>query len=150
MNHDIFRSRIATMILFQNEGKVALLLRKNTAWMDNYYGLPGGKVEKDESLTQAAIRESKEETGVDISAKDLKHLLTLYRQADDGTWLDIIFEAKKWQGKLINAEPHKHSELIWADPDNLPVNTIPSTVFYLKSIKNGTNYAEYGWTGQKV
>ena len=40
----------------------------------------GGKIESEESVNQASIREIKEECGVDISAEDIKHLSSHYSE----------------------------------------------------------------------
>lgn len=47
------------------EGKIVLIRRKNPPFKD-LYALPGGFVEVGETVEQAAIREAKEETGLDI------------------------------------------------------------------------------------
>jgi len=145
MKHDSATPYIAAFIIFKKGNKIALLLRQNTGWMDNQYGLPAGKVEKDESYTQAAIREAKEETGAKLQPKNLRHLLTLHRKDIDTTWVDVIFEAIDWTGDLINAEPLKHKEIGWFDPEDLPENTIPVTRSYFENIALGNTYADYGW-----
>jgi len=139
---------IASYVIFRKDNKVAFVLRSNTNWMNNFYGLPSGKVEVNEPFAAAAIREAKEEVGVDIKPNQLKHVLTMHRKepSDNGmTWVDLFFEAEKWSGELINAEPHMHSELTWLDVDNLPENVISSVLFALDHIKKGSMYCEYGW-----
>ena len=144
MKYDTATPYLAVYILFRRDNKLAFVLRKSTAWMDNYYALPAGKVDHDESVLQAAVREAKEEVGIDIAPENLKHLLTVYRRSDL-LFIDILFEAQNWQGELYNAEPEKHSKLDWLDTNNLPDNVIPATKFYLDQIKAGHTYAEYGW-----
>ena len=140
---------IAAFVIFRKHGKVAFLLRENTNWMNGKYGLPAGKVEPGESATAAAIREAREEVGVTINPHDLQHLLSVYRTSsnygEDRPWVDIIFEATAWQGDLHNAEPHKHAELAWFDPANLPENITPYAQFFLDQIAAGHRYAEHGW-----
>ena len=136
---------VASYIIFQKDGKMAFLLRQNTGFMDGFYMLVAGKVEDDESFTAAAIREAKEEAGVDIAAEDLKQVLTAHRQSPDSRWVDMIFVADKWTGDLYNAEPDVHAELAWLDPKNLPENVVPYVKKYLEAITAGRTYAEYGW-----
>lgn len=50
-----------------------MLVRQN--YGQGYWSLPGGKMEAGESIDQAAIREVKEETGLDIR---LKRVVGLY------------------------------------------------------------------------
>jgi 8-oxo-dGTP diphosphatase len=115
--------------------------------MNDYYGLPSGKVEHDESFEQAAIREAREEIGIEVMQADLKHVLTMHRleENDTNSWVDVFFEVDKWEGEIVNAEPHMHSELAWLDPETLPKNTIPSVRFAIEQIAAGNAYCEYGW-----
>jgi 8-oxo-dGTP pyrophosphatase MutT (NUDIX family) len=147
VKYDTARPFAASFVLLRRGNKVAFVLRSNTDWMNNHYGLVAGKVEKDETFVEAAVREAKEEAGVTVSPENLKHVLTCYRKAEDETeaWIDIIFEASAWDGEPFNAEPAKHSSLEWLDLDNLPENMIPVSHFYFENIKAGNTFCEYGW-----
>ena len=53
-------------IIDDNQGNIILIKRKYPPYKD-YYALPGGTVEKGETLKQAVVREIKEETNLDIT-----------------------------------------------------------------------------------
>jgi 8-oxo-dGTP pyrophosphatase MutT (NUDIX family) len=147
MKHGSAKPYIAVFIYFRRGNNVAFVLRKNTNYMDGYYDFPAGKVEKGETYIQAAIREAKEEVGIDLQPSNLKHALTIHRNAKDDktTWVDVVFEAIDWRGELTNAEPEKHATLDWLDLNNLPSNVVPAGRFRLEQIEAGKRYAEYGW-----
>ncbi len=144
MKYDTATPYVASYVLVRKQGKIAFVLRANTDWMNDHYGLPSGKVEKNESYTAAAKREASEEIGIDIDLKDLEFVHVMHRN-EGMEWVDVFFEAKKWGGEPHNAEPHMHSELAWLDPKNLPKNTIPSLLFALEQIEKGKKFSEYGW-----
>lgn len=135
---------IACYVILRKGKKIAFVKRANTGWMDGYYGLVAGKVEKHETFTMGAVREAKEEVGVDINSSDLRHALTAHRRAEID-WVDMLFEVDKWQGEPYNAEPNVHSEMVWLDADNLPDSVIPAVRFYLEQVKAGVKYTEFGW-----
>jgi 8-oxo-dGTP diphosphatase len=139
---------LAAFVILRKDGKFASLLRSNTGWMDGYYGLPAGKVEKGESAVAAAIREAKEEAGVIVKDNDLEHTLTLHRYDKDNPakeWIDIFFVTDKWQGNAYNAEPEVHGELVWLDSKKLPDNMTPYIHAAVEAIDRGETYLEYGW-----
>lgn len=146
VHYDTATPYIASYVLLRKGNKVAFVLRKNTDWMNDYYGLPSGKVEEDESFTEAAIREAKEEAGVTIAPEDLHMCLTMHRNAQgDSDWVDAFFEVKTWSGEPYNAEPDVHAELAWLDLAALPKNVISSVRAALEAIAKGETYLEYGW-----
>lgn len=51
--------------LIIEKGKILLLYRED----EGHWEVPGGKVEKDEGPTEAAIREAKEEIGVEVELR---------------------------------------------------------------------------------
>lgn len=149
MSYDTQVPFIASYLIFEKDGKVAFLLRANTGWMDNFYGLPSGKVEKGESYIAAAIREANEEVGADLKPEDLELIHIAHRnepsEQANGEWVDVFFRVKNWTGELVNAEPEIHSELTWLDLKNLPDNVVVSLRSALEVAAKGTIYSEYGW-----
>jgi 8-oxo-dGTP diphosphatase len=145
VKYDIATPYTAVFIVFRKQDKIAFLLRSNTDWMNGHYGLPAGKVEKDESFRAAAVREAKEEVGVAIKPEDLKFVFVTYRHEESSDWINIVFEALTWEGDLYNAEPDVHGELVWFDPKDLPENMVPSVRIAIEHIEAGDSYAEYGW-----
>lgn len=139
---------LAVFIVLRKKNKIAFVMRSTTAWMNGYFGLPSGKVEKNESFLAAAIREAQEEIGIGVKPKDLKYVHTVHRHEPSSfaqDWVDVYFEAIKWSGQPYNAEPSRHSELAWLDPLKLPKNVVPSVRFALNQIQAGKVYSEYGW-----
>ncbi|HSX23812.1 MAG TPA: NUDIX domain-containing protein [Candidatus Saccharimonadales bacterium] len=147
MSYDTARPYLASFVLLRKGSKIALLLRSHTGWMDGFYGLPAGKAEVGERASTAAVREAYEEAGVTVKESDLRLVHVSHRKADDDTvaWIDLLFETNVWEGKAYNAEPHKHSELVWFKPDLLPDNIIPAGRFFLEHIAAGKVYSEHGW-----
>jgi len=74
----------------------ALLLVKQS-YGKQYWSLPGGVVELGESLEQAAIREVKEETGLDVR---LRRVVGLYSKPGDNS-LAVTFEGEAVGGALM-------------------------------------------------
>jgi 8-oxo-dGTP diphosphatase len=74
----------------------ALLLVKQS-YGQQYWSLPGGVVELGESLEQAAVREVKEETGLDVR---LRRVVGLYSKPDENS-LAVTFEGEAIAGELM-------------------------------------------------
>lgn len=84
---------VAALVFITSEDDL-LLVEQDYGEM--YWSLPGGLVEQNETIEQAAIREVKEETGLVI---DLLRAIGIYRKPEaDG--LAITFEAIVIGGKL--------------------------------------------------
>lgn len=147
MSYDTQRPHVASYVLAKRDGKIAFVFRKNTSWMNNFYGLASGKVETGESFTEAAIREAEEEIGIKVRSENLTPVLTMHR-FDIGNhapeWVDVFFEATEWEGEPVNNEPDIHGEVAWFDPKDLPENVIPSVKAAIEAIESGKNYIEYG------
>ncbi len=47
-------------------GSKILLIKRNTVPFKGYWGLPGGRMNPDETIEQTTVREAKEETGLDV------------------------------------------------------------------------------------
>lgn len=70
-------------IYIEYEDQILLLHRQNNKSEGNKWGVPGGKIEKDETPFQAIVRETKEETGYDISKQTIEALKSVYIEYDE-------------------------------------------------------------------
>ncbi len=139
-----FKLIASVYLLFIKDGKILLLRRANTGYEDGNYGLVAGHLDAHESLTHAAIREAKEESGVDIEPKDLKVKTTMHRRQSDER-VDFFFEVKNWIGEPANTEPDKCDDLSWFPLDELPSNTILYIKQAIDCYRKGIVYSEFGW-----
>ena len=131
------------VILFNQNDEVLLLKRKSTGFSDGLYGFIGGHVEQHEHVIDAAVREVKEEIGIDIKKENLLFKSVMNRKVNENTeYIDFVFIAKEWQGNIINMEPEKCSELTWYQINNLPQNIID---FEKYLIENNDLFLSWGW-----
>jgi 8-oxo-dGTP diphosphatase len=74
-----FKPRFDIAALYIEDGDRLLFLhRQENKSQGNRWGIPGGKVDKNETPLQAIIREVKEETGYDFSDQPIQFLKTVY------------------------------------------------------------------------
>lgn len=119
---------VGTAVFILNEkGEILLMLRKG-AHRAGHWAVPGGWIDRlDPSTNISAIREVKEETGIEVrrlhhvgwTSEDHPKLgvrsISLYHVALPG----------EWEGDPRIMEPHKCEELRWFDLQDLPETTFP-------------------------
>lgn len=94
-------------VLIIVDGKLLMLHRSD----ENHWEIPGGKVETDESPTEASVRESQEKIGVDLELEkpyysgEFQHNDKLYE------WHSYLASINDESPKI--QEPRKFDELKW-------------------------------------
>jgi len=149
MNLKRFTLRAAVHILFLKDDKVLLLLRKNIS-SDGMYGLVAGHLDENETITQAFIREAKEEVGIDLKPSDIsiKTVCHSYIKGKNESIIQFYATCDKWKGEFINKEPDKCGEIKFFPVDSLPGNTAPYIRDAIKKVLSEIKYYEYDWDGR--
>ena len=111
---DFFHVQIGANAVVERDGQV-LLVRLNYGPRDGHWSLPGGLVEADETLEQAAIRETREETSFTVS---LDGLLAMWTRSGLPL-LVVIYRAHIVSGELLVA-PDEASEGRFFPRNELP------------------------------
>ncbi|MDL4770700.1 NUDIX hydrolase [Actinomadura xylanilytica] len=141
-----YTSIVDALLILVRDGKVLLAQREGTGYADGCWNLPSGKLEADETITHAAVREGREEIGVHIAESDLgfAHLIH-YRNRLGDARVGVFFAARQWKGEPYNAEPHKCSAIGWFPLEALPEGTYPYTVEGLAAYRRGVPFSTVGW-----
>lgn len=135
------------LILIQN-GKILMLKRSGTGFMDGMYSLPAGKLDKGERIHLALAREVKEEVGIDLSSDHdwIKNTNILHRFSKEGTVaMDFFFRHSKFSGQPRNMEPEKCAEVAWFPLNAIPKNTIPYIKRGIENSLKGIVLDEHVW-----
>ena len=81
------------IFIFDDDFNFILIKRKNNPYKD-CWALPGGFVEYGESVENAAIREAKEETNIDVELKELVNVYSEPSRDPRGHTITIAYIAK--------------------------------------------------------
>ena len=128
------------------DNKILLQRRHNTGFMDGFYGVPLGHLDGNETATQGAEREFKEEIGIDINPKDLEVVHVMHRKAASDERIDFFMTTKGYKGEIKNCEPHKCDDLSWFPLDTLPENTVDYVRVAIEAYRRNELYSEFGWS----
>ncbi len=135
----------AVHLLLVRDGKVLLLRRRNTGYEDGRYSVVAGHLNGEEEVKAAAIREVREEAGIDIAPEDLKVVGVMHRRSSDER-IDFFLAASSWSGEVVNNEPGKCDELAWFDMADLPDDVIPYVRRGIENYRRGVWFDSFGWS----
>jgi ADP-ribose pyrophosphatase YjhB (NUDIX family) len=120
-------------VIFDGDGKVLLHRRSD----NGQWGLPGGSVEIGETVSQALVREVKEETGLDVRIircvgvySDPRLQMVSYPDGRGVHYISTVFECQITGGTLTLSP--ETLELGFFDPYDLPADIVPSHVIRIQ------------------
>jgi ubiquinone/menaquinone biosynthesis C-methylase UbiE/ADP-ribose pyrophosphatase YjhB (NUDIX family) len=143
------------LVLIQNN-QVLLSRRYNTGIADGQHVLPMGGLEEGETLTQAIIREAKEEVNLTLQPETLQVVHLMHRlhhlpNGDSFPQIDVFFSTQAYEGTPPqNMEPHKCDEVKFYPLNDLPSTLEPFIQQALRCIQKKQFYSEIGWLNEKL
>lgn len=112
-------------VVLEKDGKILMGLRHldpdkaDSAFRSaGEWSLPGGKLDWGETFEEGAIREVKEETGIDIEDPEVISVHNCKNQ--HAHFMTVGLSAKKWTGEAKVMEPDEMIEWRWFDLKDLP------------------------------
>ena len=117
MEKSIYRALNTTLIYIEREGEYLMLHRtkkENDCNRDKLIGI-GGKFEAGESPEECALREAKEETGLDLTSYRYRGIVTFVSDRWESEYMHL-FTADGFAGELKECD---EGELAWIRKDDL-------------------------------
>ncbi len=105
-------------VVIENDRGEVLLMRRNTEPFKGTWVLPGGYVEAGETVEQAAVREVKEEVGLDVALTRLLGVYSTPGRDPRGAVVSVAFSGKVIGGAF---QPNDEaSGIVWARREEPP------------------------------
>jgi 8-oxo-dGTP diphosphatase len=125
-------------VLVMRRGRV-LLGRRRGSHGEGYYAAPGGHIEFGESFEEAARREVREETGLEIADLKLLSVGNYVFKREDGErhYIDVDFVCEAPAGEPQLTEPEKCDGWGWYDLNDLPQPLFVVTRRMIESLRSG-------------
>lgn len=130
--------KILTLCFVVKEDRILLGMKKRGFGAGRWNGF-GGKVEVGESIEAAAKRETKEESGIEISEMQEVGIHEFEFASDRGAILEVhVFRVDKWQG-----EPRETEEMRpqWYTTDAIPYDEMwPDDIHWIPVFLTGKKF----------
>jgi 8-oxo-dGTP diphosphatase len=111
--------RVGVGVIITKDQQVLLLRRRNVHGAGTW-STPGGHLDFGESPEQCAVREVKEETGLDIDAVAFRAITNDVFTAEGRHYITIWMEGRYTGGEPTVAAPEESSEIGWFSWNGLP------------------------------
>jgi mutator protein MutT len=131
--------KTAVYIILKKNNQILFLQRYQTGWCDGLYTVPAGHIDTGEKPKASAIRELKEEVGInsDIDSLELVHILY-----EKDKYIDFYFLLNDWKGNPKIGETEKCSKLVWWNLKNHKNEIVPKIFYALDQYQQGNIYSE--------
>lgn len=120
------------IVLVNDEGNILLGKRKN-AYKAGLYGLPGGRIELNETISDAVHRECLEETGLDLGHVD--YVGVVRENQGEYDFIHFVFTAQVGDAKIELCEPDKCESWEWVSAEFIAENEEEILPGHLAGIK---------------
>jgi 8-oxo-dGTP pyrophosphatase MutT (NUDIX family) len=132
----------AAYVILRRDDEVLLQLRRDTGYRDGFWATAAaGHVERGESVLAAAVREAREELGVEIAPADLEPLAAMHRTNATGDLIDervdFFFTCRRWSGTPSRLEEEKSAAVEWFSLDALPDPVVPHELVVFQALRRG-------------
>lgn len=131
--------KVGAGIVIIRDGMTLLAKRKGSHG-SGMWGSVGGHVEFGETPAEAAIREAKEELGIEVGNVQFAMCMNILQEGKH--YVDISFTADILSGIPSIQEPDKIESIGWFPLDNLPSPLFFPVATVIESIKTGKRYFE--------
>lgn len=108
------------------ENKIILLHRQDHKDRGNLWGIPAGKIDKNETPLQAICRELLEETGIFQDPNLINHLNKIYVRYPDYDFIYHIFYSRLNKQEEVKIDTKEHKAFFWVSPQEaLEMDLVP-------------------------
>src|SRR6267378_2668668 len=114
------RPRVGVGVLIVDHHCRVLLTLRNLPPESGCWSIVGGKLEYLETLAECALREAREEVGVDVSIEGLLCVTDHLLPQESQHWVSPAYWCRVARGCAKNCEPRKTREVRWFPLDQLP------------------------------
>lgn len=132
-------------VIILDNNKILLGLRNEDAIKasselrgEGTWTMPGGKLHYGESFEDGGIRETKEETDLDV--EEIEVFCVQNDMNEYAHFVTIGMIAKKYSGEVKTMEPDEIIEWKWFDLDNIPSNIYFPSAKCIEKYKSGRFY----------
>lgn len=134
------RPKVGIGVMILKDGK-ALLSKRKSSHGDGEFASPGGHLEYMESFADCALREVKEECGIEIENIRFLYLANVIKYAPKHyVHIGLVADWKSGEPKVL--EPEKSESWGWHDIDNLPQPIFETEKLAVQCFKNKKNYLD--------
>ncbi|MEX1997492.1 MAG: NUDIX domain-containing protein, partial [Candidatus Andersenbacteria bacterium] len=112
-------ANVGVGVIIRKDGKI-LLMKRTGSHGEGTWSCPGGHIDFGESLEQTAVRETKEEVGIDIVDVKFKAITNDVFPDDQKHYITVWMEGYYSSGNSSINSARKLTEVDWFDLDNLP------------------------------
>jgi len=126
------RPRGAVGVYVLNKKNQLLLLLRNSSHQGGMWCAPGGHIEYGESFEDTAIREAKEECGINVKKIAFLNATSDVYDSEKKHYIGIHLKAVAYTGIPKLTEPDNFFEIKWFDLNNLPTNLLPGNKHFFE------------------